>query len=307
MELRCGIDLGGTKIEGVLMSMTGSDFDILERLRVPTEKEKGYDHILGQICLVVKLLEERSGLKIKFLGIGTPGVLDPSSQTMKNCNTVCLIGRPLKKDLERRLGISVQMANDANCFALAEATLGAVPDASPDARVVFGVIMGTGVGGGLVVDGNLIHGRHGIAGEWGHNYLDSSGGECYCGKQGCVETLISGIGLEQYYEELKGEKRSLKTIAELFKAGEDPIAQQTMERLVSFFGKAISVVINLVDPDVIVLGGGVGNVEILYDAGIDSIRKHIFNDRVETVLLKPKLGDSAGVFGAAMLNRSWQV
>lgn len=307
MQLRCGIDLGGTKIEGVLMSQSGSSFEVLERLRLPTEKEKGYEHVKDQVASVMHLLEEKSGIQIKTIGIGTPGILDPLTQTMKNSNTVCLIGQPLKQDLIEKLGIPVEMANDANCFTLAEATLGIVPDKFPSAQVVFGVIMGTGVGGGIAIDGKVINGRQGIAGEWGHNFLDESGGPCYCGKTGCVETIISGTGLENYYSSLVKEKKNFKEIVQLYKEGSSKAATQTMERLITFYGKSIASIINVLDPDIIVLGGGVGNVDLLYDAGCKSAEKYIFNEQLNTVFLKPKLGDSAGVFGAAMLNSSWEI
>jgi predicted NBD/HSP70 family sugar kinase len=167
--------------------------------------------------------------------------------------------------------------------------------------MVFGIIMGTGVGGGLVIDGKIWNGRHGIAGEWGHNFLDDSGGACYCGKVGCVETVISGPALERYYTSLTGNPVKLKEIAARHRAGSDPAATQTIERLCHFFGKGVSVITNMLDPDVIVIGGGVGNMGDLYSSGLDALGKFIFNNRVETILLKPSLGDSAGVFGAAAL------
>jgi predicted NBD/HSP70 family sugar kinase len=167
--------------------------------------------------------------------------------------------------------------------------------------VVFGVIMGTGVGGGLVVNGKIVAGMHGIGGEWGHNFLDESGGKCYCGKIGCVETVISGPFTERYYTSLSGQEKNLKEITDLHAAGSDQNATKTIHRLTHFFGKAISVVIDIVDPDVVVIGGGVGNVDYLYTDGVQSARKHVFNDYLETRFLKPELGDSAGVFGAAML------
>ena len=301
MKILCGIDMGGTKIEGVLLSLTDKGFDVMERYRIPTEKEKGYEHILHQIKKLVNHLEEKAGISIDKLGIGTPGALDPLSQTLKNCNIVCLNGQPFKKDLEKVLGIPIEIANDANCFALAEATLGAVPEKVPDAQVVFGVIMGTGVGGGIVINGKVLHGKHGIGGEWGHNILDVSGGPCYCGQTGCVETLISGTGLEKFYFQQSGEKRNLKEILERQQAGNDPVAQQTMDRLIHFFGKGIASILNVLDPDVIVIGGGVGNIDLLYQEGVESAKKFMFNPYIHTVFLKPKLGDSAGVFGAAML------
>jgi predicted NBD/HSP70 family sugar kinase len=234
-------------------------------------------------------------------GQGVLGTLDRNTGGVKNANTTALNGMPFDKDLEKALGIPVKLANDANCFAVAEAHMGAVPDVLPNAEVVFGVIMGTGVGGGLVVNGKVVNGRQGIGGEWGHNHLDDSGGMCYCGKLGCVETVISGPALERYYAGLTGEKLHLREIVALADAKTDPAAIQTMDRLIHFFGKAIAVVINIIDPDVIVLGGGVGNCDRLYSDGVLEVGKHVFNTRVDTMFLRPKLGDSAGVFGAALL------
>jgi len=295
-----GIDLGGTKIEGTILESIRHPHPIV-RTRTDTEAAKGYEHILDQIARLVGEMEQRSGLKPGAIGFGTPGVLDPSLRTMKNCNTVILNGRPLADDLALRLGVPVVLANDANCFALAETQWGIVSREAPGARMVFGIIMGTGVGGGLVVDGKIWAGRHGIAGEWGHNFLDESGGPCYCGKTGCVETVISGPATERHYFALTGQALSLKEIVGRYAAGSDTAAVRTIERLCHFFGKGVSVITNLLDPDVIVVGGGVGNIDALYSAGLGELGKYIFNNRVEVPLLKPSLGDSAGVFGAAAL------
>ena len=293
-----GIDLGGTKIEGVILSSLNDTTPIV-RQRIPTEGEKGYDHIIGRIAQVLELLKTSSGLVPERIGICTPGVLDPGTQTMKNCNSTALNGRPLLADLERVLQIPVKMANDANCFALAETHLGVVKQQAPDAKTVFGIIMGTGVGGGIVVDGKIIEGRHGIGGEWGHNFLDISGGPCYCGKTGCVETVIAGPSLERYYAQQSGQKKLLKQM--VADQHTDPYAGETLKRLYEQFGRALSVVINILDPDAIVIGGGVGNIEDLYTKGKERLASYIFNDRVEVPILKPQLGDSAGVFGAAAL------
>jgi predicted NBD/HSP70 family sugar kinase len=295
-----GIDLGGTKIEGVILESIDNPTPIV-RTRVDTEATKGYDHIIGQLAKLVANLQSRSGLEPTAIGIGTPGVLDPTLQVMKNCNTVVLNGKPLKKDLEKALGLKIELANDANCFALAETHWGIVRHSAPEARLVFGIIMGTGVGGGIVMDGKIWNGRHGIGGEWGHNFLDASGGPCYCGKTGCVETVISGPATERYYKSITGEQLKLKDIVARYQAGTDPAATKTIERLCHFFGKAVSVITNLLDPDVIVVGGGVGNIDALYTQGLGSLGEFIFNNRVEVPLLKPSLGDSAGVFGAAAL------
>jgi len=303
-ETLFGIDLGGTKIEGAIIEYDATrplEMKTLTRLRVPTEKEKGYEHIINQIKLLIKKVEQESGLTFEKFGIGTPGAIDPTSQLMKNSNTTCLNGMPFHKDLQNTLGIEVAIANDANCFALAETKLGIVAQESLNADVVFGVIMGTGVGGGLVVNGKIINGRHGIGGEWGHNYLDESGGECYCGKIGCVETVLSGTGLQKFYKTQTGKAKSLKEIYQAYKDKSDEYAIATIERLIDFFGLGISSLINVIDPDVIVLGGGVGNIPELYTEGKEAIKKYVFNPDVQTDILKPSLGDSAGVFGAALL------
>lgn len=295
-----GIDLGGTKIEGVILPSLHNN-DPLIRTRVDCGADKGYDHILGQITTLINIMKEQSGLIPRKIGFGTPGVLDPILQTMKNCNSTALNGMPLQSDLEKRLDLDVILANDANCFALAETYWGAVKQKTPGAKMVFGIIMGTGVGGGLVVNEHIWNGKHGIGGEWGHNYLDDSGGPCYCGKTGCVETVISGPGTERFYEKISGKKIRLKEIYTNYKNGNDPAAVETIERLTHFFGKAVSVITNMLDPDVIVVGGGVGNIDELYTKGVDSLKKHIFNNRLDVPVLKPVLGDSAGVFGAAAL------
>lgn len=294
-----GIDLGGTKIEGAVLK-SKTDPSVLARLRVPTESQGGYQHVIEQVAKVVAALEKETGVKAPYIGIGTPGTHDPIVNLHKNSNTTCLNGQPFKQDLAKRLGIDVRMANDANCFAAAEAHIGAVRDHFPNgAEVVFGVIMGTGVGGGLVVNDKVINGRQGIGGEWGHNFLDASGGACYCGKVGCIETVISGPALERYYKSLTGKPLKLKDI--FARLEKDDAAQKTKVRLIHFFGKAMGTIINVIDPDAIVIGGGVGNIPELYTEGVAEVAKNIFNNRLDTVFLKPKLGDSAGVFGAALL------
>lgn len=295
-----GIDLGGTKIEGLVLR-SAKDPEVLFRDRVPTEADKGYEHILGQVRKLVGMMEEAVGFKPEKIGIGTPGVLDPKLGSMKNCNTVAMNGKPMKQDLEKLLGVEITIVNDADCFALAEARHGVVKEQFPEASVVFGVIMGTGVGGGIVVDGKPIIGHQGVAGEWGHNFLDTCEETCYCGKSGCVEQFISGPALERFYFKETGNRKPLKEIVSLAESEADPAAQKTMERLVEYFGRALSVVINILDPDVVVIGGGVGNIDLLYDKGVKSVEKYVFNNGLETAIVKPSLGDSAGVFGAAYL------
>lgn len=297
-----GIDLGGTKMEGVVLG-PGKDNPILSRIRQATEAQQGYLHILSRIEILVRQLEKESGIQANALGIGTPGTYDPKTGIHKNSNTTCLNGQTFQKDIQNLLGIPVYMANDANCFALAETRLGAVKNQVPDARLVFGIIMGTGVGGGLVLDGQVWNGTHGIAGEWGHNFLDESGGPCYCGKIGCVEKVISGPATENYFHQISGKDLKLPEIVALARENSDSFAVQTINRLLANYGKAVASLINILDPDAIVIGGGVGNLDWLYSKGKEEICKHLFNKELNTPILKPELGDSAGVFGAAMLIR----
>jgi len=291
-----GIDLGGTKIEGVVLA-NSHNMDSLFRERILTEANQGYSHIVDQIVKMVDMMATDTGIRPMKLGIGTPGTVDPSTGLMKNCNTTTLNGQPLPKDLEDRLGIPVAITNDANCFALAESRMGSGVGYS----TVFGIILGTGVGGGIVVNGHALTGAQGIGGEWGHNELVLNGNQCYCGKKGCVETYLSGPFLEKRYEDCSGTSLSLKDIAKNHQKGADPIATQVIRELCDGFGKAISVVLNILDPDVVILGGGVSNIPELRTWGVEACRSWVFNDRLDTKFLMPKRGDSAGVFGAALL------
>ncbi len=294
-----GVDLGGTKIEGAIVD-TAQTGRARWRVRVPTESQRGYDHILGQTRKLIEQLEAASGLeRPDVIGFGTPGTVEPATGTMKNCNTVCLNGRPLSADLSATLGVTVKVANDANCLALAEATLGAARGKG----VVVALILGTGVGSGIVVHGRVLEGLHGIAGEWGHNPLCGEAAPCYCGRRGCVETVISGPALERFYRAQTGEAVPLPDIAARA-AGGEVAARATLERLRDKFGEAIAAVINILDPDAIVIGGGVGNVAALYDGETrQAVLRHLFNPQLRTEFLRPLLGDSAGVFGAALLAR----
>ncbi|WP_421220092.1 ROK family protein [Aeromonas jandaei] len=296
-SLDWGIDLGGTKCECVVLDGD----EVLLRHRIPTERAGGYDHMIGQIAKLVAECAEKIGQRPTVIGMGTPGARDPQTGLMKNCNTTELNGKPFKEDLERRLGVPVLIANDANCFALAETHLGAVRQHHPNAKVVFGIIMGTGVGSGIVINGRILNGHHGIAGEWGHNVLSPDGPECYCGKHGCVETLISGPALEAWYEAKAKRRLSLAQIAAA--TAHDHVAKLTIDRLHLLFGQALANVVNILDPDVIVIGGGVGNVQSLYSVGRQTILPFLFNPRFSAPIIAPALGDSAGVFGAALLAR----
>lgn len=231
-----GIDLGGTKIEGVILQSIDDPTPII-RTRVDTEAAKGYQHIVRQIGKLVNSLEAQSGIKAETIGFGTPGVLDPFLETMKNCNSTQLNGMLLKKDLEETLEIPVVLANDANCFALAETKWGIVKEKCPDAQMVFGIIMGTGVGGGIVFNGKVWSGKHGIGGEWGHNFLDESGGPCYCGRTGCVEKVLAGPSLQKYYHSLTGEQIKLKEIVKRYEQGTDEAAKKQCNGCSIFLAK----------------------------------------------------------------------
>ncbi|GHB75690.1 ROK family protein [Persicitalea jodogahamensis] len=300
-----GIDLGGTKIEGVILTKPSPD-SVIFRHRIDTEAQHGYHHIVSRIITMVKLMQSETGLIPEKLGVGTPGTVDPSTRTMKNCNTTCLNGQPLLDDLQKALGFPVMIANDANCFALAEAQMGIVQDVIPNYRLVFGIIMGTGVGGGIVIRGNdgkafVLNGLQGVGGEWGHNVLEEGGDPCYCGKNGCVEQVLSGPALQRFYKNQSGESLKLPVILERHLAGTDPHATATIERLLEKFGQGLTTLTNVLDPDAIVVGGGVGNIDLLYTEGPKRAEKYVFNPTFTTPILRPKLGDSAGVFGAAML------
>ena len=293
-----GIDLGGTKIEGIILKSDKEPIEI-ERLRINTEEDKGYNQIINNIKKLVYTLENKVNYKFKKIGIGTPGTLDPETQLLKNSNSQNLNNKSIKSDLENLLGKKVNIENDANCFALAETKFGAVKDQMPHAKIVFGVIIGTGVGGGIIVDNKILYGKQGIGGEWGHTIIKDDGEMCYCGKKGCVESVISGRALQKYYTSLSGEKLSFKNIYKNIET--DLNAKKTLKRMITYFGKGLSNVVNIIDPDIIVLGGGLSNTNELYDQGYQELKKYVFNPTFKTKIIKPKLGDSAGVYGAALL------
>ena len=287
---KIGIDLGGTKIEGILLD---DSFNVVERTRIPTQQEKGYKSIINSIVSLVEELKIKASDNVT-IGVSAPGAISKKSGLIKNSNTQCLIGMPLKEDLKQALDQEIAIDNDANCFALAEATLGV----AKNHKVVFGVIMGTGVGGGIVINGEVHRGRTYIAGEWGHHTLRINGNKCYCGKLGCVETYISGPALEKRWTELTGKTESLPSIIHNLDTEK---GQQWKKEFLENFGIGLANVIDILDPDVIVLGGGISNISFLYDEGRDAVYDKVFSDLVETPILKNQLGDSAGVFGASLL------
>lgn len=287
-----GIDLGGTKTEGIVMTTGG---DTLARRRLPTPGHLGYDAVILAIKALVEGLESETGGP-GSVGVCTPGSLSGRTGLLKNSNTGCLNGRDVKGDIEQALARPIRIENDANCFALSEA----VDGAASAYHMVFGVIMGTGVGGGLVFDRRLHSGRHHIAGEWGHNVLEPGGPQCYCGKRGCVELYLSGPGLLRDWPHEHGKPRSVSELIERSR-GNDADAGRALERFFSRFGAALATVINILDPDAVVLGGGLSNIDGLYEGGLDAVRAHVFNDHFATPILKNRHGDSSGVRGAARL------
>ncbi|WP_100183161.1 ROK family protein [Candidatus Nitrosotenuis aquarius] len=283
---KIGIDLGGTKIEAVCLD---ESLNVIQKKRIPTNQQNGYSSIVNSIvslvCDITKNIDDYS------IGICTPGTISKKTGLIKNSNTQCLIGMPLKEDLEKSLHQKITMENDANCFAMAEAKMGAAVGYG----LVFGVIMGTGVGGGIVIDGKIHRGRTNIAGEWGHHTLHQNGNLCYCGRHGCVETYISGPALEKRWTELTGKTESLPAIIK------NSESTQWKQEFLDNFGTSLANVIDILDPDVIVLGGGLSNIDFLYTQGKQAVYNNVFSDLIDTPIIPNKLGDSAGVFGAALL------
>jgi fructokinase len=297
-EFRIGVDLGGTKIEAIVLAANG---EIVARERVATPR--AYAETLSSIADIVHRVEQAAGAPGAPVGIGIPGVVTPSTGLVKNANSVWLIGQPLGRDLEARLGRTVRLANDANCFAISEAADGA----GAGAPVVFGVILGTGVGGGIVVNGRALEGPNLIAGEWGHNPLpwiapdEFPGPPCYCGKHGCVETFLSGPAFEREYADAAGQPLSSSEIVKAAAVG-SAHATGALARYRDRLARALATVINVLDPDVIVLGGGMSNLPGLAEAASAGLPRYVFSDSVRTRVVRNQHGDSSGVRGAAWLS-----
>ncbi len=290
---RVGIDLGGTKIEGVLLDPSGKE---CVRRRLPTRQEKGYEGILQSIDHLYRELLGQTGHPSHTVGIGTPGGLSRGGNLLTLSSLQCLNGKPLKRDLEVQLGHPVGIENDANCFALAEALLGA----GRGRDLVFGIIMGTGCGGGIVYKGKVLQGLHFRGGEWGHMSMDPQGPTCFCGRRGCVERYISGSGVRERYTERYGFPRTFEQIAEDYLRG-DPKACDIIADFLAQFGRAVANLITVLDPDLIVIGGGVSNFEPLYTDGVREVAKNILGDDLTTPIVRNQLGDSSGVLGAALI------
>ncbi len=295
--MRIGVDLGGTKIEAIALGEEGAE---LLRRRVPTPVGD-YDGTLRAIADLVSTMERDLG-QTGSVGIASPGAISPATGLLKNSNSVVLNGHPLDRDLEALLKRPVRLENDANCFAVSEA----VDGAGAGAHLVFGVILGTGVGGGIAIGGKALSGRHRIAGEWGHNPLpwprdgERPGPQCYCGQTGCIETFCSGPGLAADFLRATGERATAAEIVRNRDAG-DVRARECLERYQDRLARALAAIVNVLDPDVIVLGGGLSNMDDLYPALRERIGAFTFSDRIDTPIVKAKHGDSSGVRGAAWL------
>ena len=295
--MRLGIDLGGTKTAAIVLDDQGRT---VWEFRKPTPR----NDYKATLELIAGLVDEgeRAASSPCSVGIGMPGAISPSTGLVKNANSTWLNGRPLHQDIERRLGRKVRLANDANCLAVSEATDGA----AAGAQVVFAVILGTGVGGGIVVHGTLVTGVNAIAGEWGHNPLPSPedderpGPQCYCGRRGCLETFLSGPGLASDYRDRAGRSESGEAVVALAAAG-DHVAGAVLDRWTTRLARALASVINILDPDVIVVGGGLSRLQHIYTRVPDIWGARVFSDRVETRLVQAKFGDASGVRGAAWL------
>ena len=296
--MHIGIDLGGTKTESIILDENGKE---VERLR--KETPKNYNGTLDTICGLVKYLEEKYKIKCT-VGVGTPGALSKETDCIKGGNSTWLNGRPLKKDIELRLNRKIFFENDANCFALSEAYDGA----GSKHEIVFGVIIGTGVGGGLVIDKKIINGFNNITGEWGHNQMPVGSNDkwnrhdCYCGKKGCIETFLSGPGFSKHYYDLFNEKLDARIIQENANNGDEKALEFIFQYL-DYLARGLAQVINIIDPGAIVLGGGVSNMKQIYGNINAKLKKYVFSDTVNTEVVKNKFGDSSGVRGAADLGR----
>lgn len=296
---RLGIDLGGTKIEVALLE-PGGKMLVRRRKSTPRDSDPGteYQVILNAVHGLIKetMMLLPPGASGCTIGIGIPGNLNPGTGLVQNANTTSLIGQPFKEDMENLLGQTIGVENDANCFTLAEAIQGA----GRGHAMVFGVILGTGCGGGLSINGRLHRGRHAVAGEWGHISVDPLGMTCYCGNRGCVETKISGGGMAHAFQDKYGQQKSLEEITRGYRQG-DPRCRQAFEQYLEDFGRCLGGLISILDPDAVVLGGGGSNIDELYTLGRQKVRRYVFHEDNQTPILKNQLGDSAGVYGAAWI------
>lgn len=295
-KYKIGIDLGGTKTEAILLNPDNKE---IHRKRIQTPASSGYEAIIKSLYELIADTANNTPHGNKYtIGLGIPGSINTNTGLVQNANTTCLIGKPLKKDLENILKQQIEIENDANCFTLAESLSGAAKGFG----LVFGVIMGTGCGGGICYDGAVRNGSHSISGEWGHFSIDPDGAQCYCGNRGCIETKISGSGVETNYYKKHGRRLTMSEIVEGYR-NDEPSCVSTFESFIDDFGRCLGGLISILDPDAIVIGGGLSNIPELYTTGYERIKKYAFHENITTPVLQNKLGDSAGVFGAAWIGR----
>ena len=294
--MRIGIDLGGTKIEGIILN---NDGEIQHKIRLDTPVED-YGEVVESVCQITEKLQGDCNMTV---GIGTPGVLDAQTSLMKNSNSLCIDGKPFKRDVESRLGYEIKVENDANCFVLSEALLGA----GKDAKCVFGIVLGTGCGGGLVISKRLINGPNGIAGEWGHNCIPTSVRKlikrdrtCDCGRVNCIETVLSGRGLRTTFAERFGYELEAEAIAAQACLRNEE-AKSCIDIYASQLALCLSTVINILDPDMIIFGGGLSNIKSLYQLLPNYLCGLVFSDSVKTKIVPASYGDASGARGAACL------
>jgi fructokinase len=295
-----GCNLGNNTIEGVILK-SALEPELIFSTQIPTESELGYEHVLGRVKTMVQQMQVSAGYQPTRLGLATPGTLVMRTGLLKNTNIACLEGQPLAADLASRLGLETAVGNDANCLTLGETRLGVVAERFPDAKIVFGILMDRGIGGGLVVNGRIVRGNNGITGEWGHIYLNPSEPHpCFCGKRGCIESILSVPALERFYQEICGTPRPLAEIVTRANTG-DQAARATLQRLTNFFGHALSILVNVLDPDVIVIGGQTSSIGRLYTEGPHVIASYVIDHHFETPVVQSQLGDLAAAQGAALL------
>ncbi len=295
-KYQIGIDLGGTKTEVILLTDTNKEI-FRKRVATKVNTKDNYKSVIQSIHNLVTLaLSVVPPTDDYTIGVGIPGTMDKKIGIVQNANTTWLEGHYFKADLEKKIGRKIFMDNDANCFTLAESLAGA----AKGKKIVFGIIMGTGCGGGLCIDGTLHSGNHGIAGEWGHFSIDPNGEKCFCGNVGCIDTKLTGTGLARSYKNTTGVALSAEKIVHKAR-GNDTVCRQIFDQFLDDFGKSVGGLISILDPDAIVLGGGLSNIPELYSTGVEQVKKYAYHENVRTPILKNILGDSAGVFGAAWL------
>lgn len=295
-----GISLEGNHIRGIVIQDVNSP-KILCEMSIPIEQEKGYYHILGQVHNLVEVLSSEVGVKPTEIGVASPGNIDPITKTLKGSYIHELNSKPLRTDLETYLGFNVKLSNLGKCFSLAETRFGTVVEVLPNAKCVFGILLNENVEAGVIFNGRIYKGRQAIAGSFAHNFLNESGGDCTCGKVGCVNTFISSRALELFYFDLCGKRRYFDEIAQRANDQNDIAAAKTIDHLVYHFAQSISPIINILDPDCIVVGGQAGMVEALHKKSTQILKRFVHNSRIDTLIFKPKLESLSTVHGAALL------